>query len=647
MSVKQKILKYTINVLQGSNKMRFNDFFESIRMGKRELSSPPKKNYTIGFEFEILASGDNYDPSDEYARFSENWHNNNDADFETFFNDHWMNGRSNITTLNRELGFDLQPKFGWASEYDYEKTMRIIWYIDGISDPEMKKEAIELNKLSKNADNLSEDEIESTFKRIYSITNFSEIYDKLQPSRKERVDGLYEYRKDNNNLIMGTIKNLPSTMTFLDDMNFDKEESTEYYWSSEDKEKIFGDISTLDDIVNYFLDGEEEISRETMENTLENEYFEWIDDQINNDFSEYMNSGKNGAVQEIANDLENYVDQGIIKHSAYHETAKNPNKWTVEPDGSIEGAEVVSPVFENLDEAFKNMHSVFEMISDSYGTDRTTGLHVNIGTFSKEDLARLDLLKFLLIVGGENILEDFKRQNNEYTMNNMQEIYYNLIGGNAKDDTSKINISIIDRAKKMNLFNFSKLRSHGYIEVRGFGNAGYETKGDLIENYIRKILRSLDIAMDPNAYKETYLKFLTKAITKANPPQFSSSDNRALEKYKQEHSRITNQKLRIRPYHISEDMVDSYRTLMDIILNENEYDMIFASSYKTLANIHSIMKIKDDGNYRRFLSKLIRDFKPIVTEFKNLSSKKDRTTEEKDRFLLIKPVAEMLKILIS
>jgi hypothetical protein len=629
--------------------MRFTDFFEAVRMGKRELSSPPKKNYTIGFEFEILADGSNYDPSDEYERFSENWHNNNDADFETYFNDHWMNSRISLKTLNRELGFDLQPKFGWASEYEFEKTMNSVWYADSITNPERKQEAIELNKLSDNVDNLTKEEIESTFKRISSMLEYSEMYSRLEPDsvRKNKIDNLYDIYKNNNTVLIYRIKHLPRELKFIDEMNFDKEESTGYYWGSEDKDRAFNDISTLDDIVNYFFDGEEEISRESIEEMLNDDYYEWLDEQVQHDFNEHMRYN-HGPVGEIADDLENYVDQDIVKHSSYHESSKDSKKWTVEPDNSIEGAEVVSPVFDNLDEAFKNMHNVFDMISTSYDTDSTTGLHVNIGTFSDEEMKKLDLLKFLLIVGGENILKDFDRMDNDYTADNMKKVYSYLSGETMETSAiQKINLNIIHNSRKMELFNFSKFTTYGYIEVRGFGNAGYEKKGELIENYVRKILRSLDIAMDPNAYKDTYMKYLAKAIDKANPSKFSTSDNRILEKYKKEFNNLTNNSYRFRPYHISEDVAESYRLLMNTILKEEEYDMVTANFYTSMSNLHAIMKNKDDGDYRKFLGSIIREFKPIIAEFRNLSSKKDRSSEESDRLQLITPVGKILKILVN
>ena len=385
---------------------------------------------------------------------------------------------------------------------------------------------------------------------------------------------------------------------------------------------------------------------------MDTEYFEWVDDQIQNDWEYHLENQESGGgpIKEVAKELEDYVDQEIVIHSGYHQRLKKSSAWTVEPDSSIKGAEVVSPVFSNLDEAFANMNKIFKMIDYSFETDETTGLHVNIGTFTDEELKNLDLLKFLLIVGGENLLKDFDRKYNEYTTDNMDKIYDYLRNENLSDykkTIAQINDNIIKYSKKMNLFNFTKLTTFKYIEVRGFGNAGYEKKGEKIENYVRKILRALDIAMDPNAYKETYLKYLAKAITMSNPNMFLKSDNRALDNYKAQYEKLINRPLDLNIGYFEKSIVTSYEKIVSSILDEQEYDMVTKAFYNTLSTFHSVMKNNDNGDYRKNLSKLIQKYKPIISEYKNLSSKKDRSNEENNRLELIQPVAKILSILVK
>jgi hypothetical protein len=632
--------------------MRFNEIYEAVRMGKRELSAPPKKDYTIGFEFEILSDGSIFDINDQYANFAENWHrNNSEANFKNFFNTFWINGRDSISIINRELGFDLQPKYGWASEYDYQTTMNKRFYADGLIDnyPNLKAPIKKINELSLKVSSLSDSEIENGFKEIFSIIEYRKTYNGLEPKEKEKIDSIYDMNKTDKDSLEYRLRYLPRELKFFDDSVFNKEESENYYWASENKDRVYDGFGSLEDIVEYFTDDGSEISEEDIEELLDTEYFEWVDDQIQNDWEYYLENNRgSGPVQEIANDLKDYVDQGVTIHTSYHESSKNPKLWTVEPDSSIEGAEVVSPVFDNLDEAFSSMNKVFEMIGYSYDTDETTGLHVNIGTFSKDELGKLDLLKFLLIVGGEDLLKDFNREDNKYTENNMDNVYRWL--NDEKMDSriiERLNNDIIRYARKMSLFNFEKLEKHGYIEVRGFGNAGYEKKGEKIENYVRKILRALDIAMDPNAYKDTYMKYLAKAIQKSNVSQFSKSDNRALNNYKAQYEKLINLPLKPDVSEFEKSIVTSYKTIINNILREQEYDMVGRTFYNTLSTMHSVMKSKDDGDYLKNLSKIIKDNINIVTEYKTLSSKKDITPEENNRMELIKPVVNILNILVK
>lgn len=630
--------------------MRFNEIKEAVRMGKRELSRAPKKDYTIGFEFEVLSQ---VDESEMFSNFTQNWYNNNtNINFEYFFNNHFLVGRSDIRSIARDLDLALEPIYGWASEYDYYKTYNYRNYADGLPD-DLKLEAKEINKLIKNYKSMSNNELEQTFKRIFAMHFFSIPikYSDLDEKQKQYIDDIYENSKDNYETLTYKFKNLPRRLQFIDDLKLDKNESMDYYWDSEEKTNVYDSINNLNDLENYFTNDGEDITISDIEEILSSEYEEWRDELINSDFQDYVSSNSNsGAISEMADTLSQYVDGNINVHYSYHESDKNPKSWTVEPDSSVEGAEIVSPVFNNIDTAFSNMNKVFNMIKVYYDTDDTTGLHVNIGTFDSDEFQNLDLLKFLLIVGGENLLKDFDREYNDYTLDNLSRLYSWLSDKTMSDYENvieRLNDFIIRTSTKMELFNFTKLKKYGYIEVRGFGNTGYERKGQVIENYVRKILRALDIAMDPNAYKDTYLKYLAKAIEKANPSMFSASDNRALENYKKQYDRLINRPLKLDIDKISESIVSSYETIIDSIMLEKEYDMVGRIFYNTLSTIHTVMKNNDDGNYRKFLSQLISDKKAIISEFRTLSTKKDLSVEEKNRLELITPVANILKILVK
>ena len=88
----------------------------------------------------------------------------------------------------------------------------------------------------------------------------------------------------------------------------------------------------------------------------------------------------------------------VKTQDSYHAKEKDTSVWTIEPDGSIEpqGAEIVSPVFRNLDEALLELEGIFSITDQTIYTNSSTGLHVNIGTF---DFNEIDVLKLLLFLG--------------------------------------------------------------------------------------------------------------------------------------------------------------------------------------------------------------------------------------------------------
>lgn len=85
----------------------------------------------------------------------------------------------------------------------------------------------------------------------------------------------------------------------------------------------------------------------------------------------------------------------------------------------------------------------------------------------------------------------------------------------------KMNTYILNVADKYDYINFSKLLQYGYIEFRAMGGEGYETKIDEIKRQISRIIRALEIACDPNAYRQEYFKMLIRFFPdKFNQPEY-------------------------------------------------------------------------------------------------------------------------------
>jgi hypothetical protein len=202
----------------------------------------------------------------------------------------------------------------------------------------------------------------------------------------------------------------------------------------------------------------------------------------------------------------------------------------IEPDSSVpQGGEVVSKVYDDLNTFLSDLKIAFKRIQeDKYlSTDMTTGLHINIGTWDRNEIYKLDVLKFFLIADTMGILKDFDRVGSDYAVpvgNKLKNAVSDLNIQEYNDISKNITAKILSSADKFDDINFSKLPYDGYIEVRGFGNADYEKRFPEIKTHILKLVRVLDITQDPNAYKNDYMKKLTKFLDKNVTKESGLSD---------------------------------------------------------------------------------------------------------------------------
>ena len=169
------------------------------------------------------------------------------------------------------------------------------------------------------------------------------------------------------------------------------------------------------------------------------------------------------------------------------------------------------------------------MVPQGY-TGQPTGLHVNIGTFDKNDIDKVDWLKFLMIMNAERVLTQFDRTYNLYAPDKLPEIIKKLQDNDIvayQSQIKKINSIVRTSSDKYSAINLSKLNNYGIIELRAPGNTGYEKAGAFLEQTILRIVRALELASDPDKYKNEYISMLYKRYGKETSP----TDNRALNTY--------------------------------------------------------------------------------------------------------------------
>ena len=240
-----------------------------------------------------------------------------------------------------------------------------------------------------------------------------------------------------------------------------------------------------------------------------------------------INDGQDGDmdVDQVADEFSSYMGKPVNASRSYHGARREAGHYVVEPDGSLEGdnpgdggLEFVSPPMP-IDEMITDLNKV-KAWADKTGcyTNDSTGLHINISV-PDYSLEKLDYVKLALLMGDEYVLELFGRSGNTY----------------AKAATDKIRTAL---KKNPNLapVMMDKMRDHmeglatkaihsgttdkytsintktGYIEFRSPGGDWLDANFDKIENTLLRFTVALSAAIDPEAYRQEYLKKLYKLL---------------------------------------------------------------------------------------------------------------------------------------
>lgn len=218
-------------------------------------------------------------------------------------------------------------------------------------------------------------------------------------------------------------------------------------------------------------------------------------------------------------DIYTFIKQDFSKTIKVHDVVDDTSLY---PPKKSFGAEIISKPYKTVDDGLFALKNALDRIDGiNYKTNESCGLHVTLGKFSKKEIDKIDLLKFSLLVNGDMILRDYAREDNEYcSLNHLNDI---LLGLRDTHDVKQINLYneaipkineffSFDNYHKYSFINLAKLINSGLIEIRAFGNTGYEKKFSAIEKHVKYIVRALDIARDPTAYRNEYLKKIHKFI---------------------------------------------------------------------------------------------------------------------------------------
>lgn len=237
------------------------------------------------------------------------------------------------------------------------------------------------------------------------------------------------------------------------------------------------------------------------------------------------------SAEDVAKDFAEAVGRSVKASGAYHSGSverpgANNSHYVVEPDGSLDpddsndgGLEFVSPALP-IAELLSDLDKVAKW-AGRYGcyTNDSTGLHINVSVEGwSGDMGKLDYVKLALLMGDNYILDKFGRAGNTYCKSAMNEIK-NRVSQRPEDAGAlleKMKTGLDSLASKAihsgvtNKYTSINTKS-GYIEFRSPGGdwlGEYASDPGSITNTLLRFVVALDAAVDPEKYKQEYLKKL-------------------------------------------------------------------------------------------------------------------------------------------
>jgi hypothetical protein len=236
------------------------------------------------------------------------------------------------------------------------------------------------------------------------------------------------------------------------------------------------------------------------------------------------------GIESVADDFASAIGRKTNWSATYHGGAREPNAYVVEPDGSLvpgddddAGLEFVSPPLP-IDDMLSDLNKV-KAWADERGcyTSKAakTGLHINVSV-PNFDAKKLDYVKLALLLGDQYVLEQFGRTGNQYAKSALDIVKTRvqerpgdaaLLLNKMRDNLEALATKVIHTGDTS---KFTSINTKtGYVEFRSPGGDWLDENFDKIENTLLRFVVALDAAMDPQKYRDEYLKKLYKLLNPA------------------------------------------------------------------------------------------------------------------------------------
>ena len=292
---------------------------------------------------------------------------------------------------------------------------------------------------------------------------------------------------------------------------------------------------------NYWYDAARESAQEDFNQNADLES-EWLEDNNINTMQDvesnydinwphwYSQGGGDRSIEDVANDFQDAIGTDVQASTNYHagsvdRPSTSSHHYVVEPDGSLEGddygdrgLEFVSPPLP-IDVILNDLNKV-KRWAKSYGcyTNDSTGLHINVSVpdYSRENL---DFVKLAILMGDEYVSDSFGRLGAFYAKSAMGMIRDNIRSRpEAVEQALEKMKTHLDTAASKAIHSgvTTKYTSinvkDGHIEFRSPGGDWLDENFDKIENTLLRFTVAMSAAINPEMYREEYLKKLYKLL---------------------------------------------------------------------------------------------------------------------------------------
>jgi hypothetical protein len=200
------------------------------------------------------------------------------------------------------------------------------------------------------------------------------------------------------------------------------------------------------------------------------------------------------------------------------------------------GLEFISPPFP-VDQMLSDLNKVVAWAKQTgCYTNDSTGLHINISIpgFGQQ----LDFVKLAVLLGDEQVLENFGRAGNRYAESAMKIVKDNIRSRPESAAALLIKMksnmdSLASKAihtGKTNKFTSINTKT-GYVEFRSPGGDWLDDNFDQIEPTLLRFVVAMDAAVDPEKYRQEYQKKLYKLLTTKSESADTNELSRILSMY--------------------------------------------------------------------------------------------------------------------